>query len=497
MSSARASWTRLLLVGGAKAVFAGLAMIVPLTGVWIASSLAAHHGQAMGISLLIGALCFPIAPLAWEGWSSLRRSHKEVSGQRILTLADRMILRTLTINVAFVAVLFGAFPSSMFAALSSRGDWMLEGRTSEMAETTRTVLFNAADRLQWLHELTHPNAYEDLIDEDLTRTEEDVRPAPVIPPAPKPGPSGEAPSQETPQASSGWPMPATLHPLVAKMPAAVQTDYASVARYIAEQEPDELQRLKALHDYVADRLVYDVVALETLNMPSQRAKDVFDAKMAVCAGYSALLARMGEEAGMEIVVVSGHAREEDGSLSKLGHAWNAAKVHGGWVLIDATWDAGSVNGSQFEKEYRTEYFMTPPEVFGRSHFPSDAKWQLREDPLTLGEFVRQSTASPALDALGVRLVSPDRPVLSVDAPRMVTVQLDNPDHVDIEISVRSETERVRDCDANDDRTRFECPVPGPIGSYIGIFGEKENVQRTEFGTSWTRTQVARITLDVQ
>ena len=497
MSSPRTSWTRLLLVGGAKALFAGLAVLVPLTGVWIASSLAAHHGQAMGISLLIGALCFPIAPLAWEAWSTFRRSRKQAPGPRILTLADRLILRTLTINITFVAVLFGAFPSSMFAALSSRGDWMLDGRRGETADTARGVLFNAADRLQWLHELTHPNAYEDLIDEDLTRTDDDVRPAPVIPTAPDDAPTGETPSGDAPKTASAWPMPDTLHPLVVDIPASVQSDYASVARYIAERESDEVQRLKALHDYVADRLAYDVVALRTLNMPSQRAKDVFDAKMAVCAGYSALLARMGEEAGLEVVVVSGHAREEDGSLSKLGHAWNAAKVNGGWVLIDATWDAGAVNGSQFIKGYETAYFMTPPEIFGRSHFPSDPKWQLREDPLTLGEFVRQSTANPALDALGVRLVSPDRPVVSVDPPRMVTIQLDNPNRIDVEVSVWSETERIRDCEASDDLIRFECPVPGPNAAYIGIFGEKENIQRTEFGSSWTRSQVARITLDVQ
>ena len=49
-----------------------------------------------------------------------------------------------------------------------------------------------------------------------------------------------------------------MHPLVRAIPAEAETSYDSVAKYIAEREDDPLQRVKALHDYVADRVAYDI-----------------------------------------------------------------------------------------------------------------------------------------------------------------------------------------------------------------------------------------------
>ena len=69
----------------------------------------------------------------------------------------------------------------------------------------------------------------------------------------------------------------------------------------------------------------------------------------MCAGYANLLAAMGEAAGVEIVVVVGDA---------------------------------------FVREYEASYFMTPPEVFGLSHFPDDPKWQLVAASVSRGEFLR-------------------------------------------------------------------------------------------------------------
>jgi hypothetical protein len=44
------------------------------------------------------------------------------------------------------------------------------------------------------------------------------------------------------------------------MPRDAETDIAAVARYIKEREPDPKQRVKALHDWVADRIAYDAPA---------------------------------------------------------------------------------------------------------------------------------------------------------------------------------------------------------------------------------------------
>src|SRR4051794_26536560 len=100
----------------------------PLAGVWLASSLAAFANRATWLPVVSGLLLFPGLPLAWEGIGVLRARRDKLARvrRRFLTFSDRLILRTLFINLVFLVVLLAAFPSRAFVALSTRGDWMLD-----------------------------------------------------------------------------------------------------------------------------------------------------------------------------------------------------------------------------------------------------------------------------------------------------------------------------------------------------------------------------------
>lgn len=73
-----------------KAVAIALMIATPSLGVWGASSLAAFLGGPVWLASGAGLLLFPITPLCWEAWAA----HKRKQGKRILTLFDRLILRT-------------------------------------------------------------------------------------------------------------------------------------------------------------------------------------------------------------------------------------------------------------------------------------------------------------------------------------------------------------------------------------------------------------------
>ncbi|MCA9708727.1 MAG: transglutaminase domain-containing protein [Myxococcales bacterium] len=333
-----------------KLAFVALAVLLPLLGVWVASSLAAHFDGPLWVSLVAGGLCFPLLPLCWDAWASWRRRRRDAVRPRVLTAFDRLVLRTLVINVVFVGGLLALFPASVFEALSTRGDWMLGESEAPWADQTRRALFGTAERLSWLHDATHDNAYEDLIDPSLTQTRSDDGTAPragedrrtVEPSAPAVSP-GDL------YRTDGWPFAPTLHPAVVELPPEHETSIESVARYLVAREADPVQRVKALHDYVADRVAYDVPALRSGQFPPQDAESVFRRRTAVCAGSAALLAALGEAAGIEIVVVVGDARDSDGLFDGTGHAWNAINLDGRWYLADPTWDAGHVSGDTFSK----------------------------------------------------------------------------------------------------------------------------------------------------
>jgi hypothetical protein len=126
--------------------------------------------------------------------------------------------------------------------------------------------------------------------------------------------------------------------------------------------------------------------------------------------------------GDEIRVVAGDARTDGADLTGEGHAWNAARIGDAWVLIDATWDAGSVSDEGFTKEYGTDYLFAPPEIQGVTHFPDEPRWQLREPALTRGEFFRQPVLRPRFYADGLTLLSPDRSQVTVAGAAEVALQ---------------------------------------------------------------------------
>jgi transglutaminase/protease-like cytokinesis protein 3 len=183
-------------------------------------------------------------------------------------------------------------------------------------------------------------------------------------------------------------------------------------------------RVKALHDWVADRIAYDAPAYTAGTYPPQDAETVFRTRTAVCAGYARLMVELGRAIDEEIVYVVGDARVRD-SVSGEPHAWNAVRIDGDWYLMDVTWDAGHLDGSgRFVKRYETTSFLTPPEVFGLDHLPDEPEWQLRAQPLGRGEFNRQPMLRAAFFAVGLRLIEPARSQIDVDG--RVKLVIDNP-----------------------------------------------------------------------
>jgi hypothetical protein len=113
-----------------KALAILLMILAPLLAVWIASSLAAYLNARTVVPLVAGLALFPGLPLAWDPWAEYRRARNPRMRvrKRFLTFGDRLILRTLALNLVFLAVLLALNPERAFVALASRGDWMLGRR---------------------------------------------------------------------------------------------------------------------------------------------------------------------------------------------------------------------------------------------------------------------------------------------------------------------------------------------------------------------------------
>ncbi len=208
------------------------------------------------------------------------------------------------------------------------------------------------------------------------------------------------------------------------MPRSRETSIGAVARAIAAATPDRRRRIKALHDWVADRLEYAdveahvvvVVAPEhygprdlysactsvfvrcperdawglpplmvtwppfggdptDLDVRDQLAEHAFVRRRGVCAHYAALLQALGAAIGEEIAYVHGEAHMRDGTNGK--HAWNVARIDGYDEPLDVTWDSGYGDGTSFHRHYSDDWLFVAPAEFLTTHVPEDVRWSAR------------------------------------------------------------------------------------------------------------------------
>ncbi len=452
-----------------KMIFKGLwwafVIVTPVLAVWLASSLAVFLNGPFWAAVCAGALLFPGIPILWEFWATRRfeareakrKANQKEPRERILRFGDRLILRTLFINFIFVAALLGLFPEQSFTALSARGDWPLDHIAEQYeVEPIRESVFTVAESLEWLHNWARENPYDhgDVAPDPDSNEIGKVEVVSVDTGESDQGDGDDGEKIEIdrldqdPDTATGkadgkaaWPLSNTLHPLVANMPDGTDRDISTVAQYIAQHEEDPFSRVKALHDFVANRVAYD---LSTSGV-DQDAANVFERRTAVCEGYARLLVALGREAGEEILYIPGVSRDMGGDIAGGGHAWNAARIDGKWYLIDPTWNAGFYENGNFRKEYRTDYLFTPPEIFAVDHLPDNPKWQLLEDPITRGEFVRRPMMRTGFYRQGLVLKKPDRSQISVsDEARII---IENPRRRKVIASLFTPDEqRVARCD---------------------------------------------------
>lgn len=306
--------------------------------------------------------------------------------------------------------------------------------------------------------------------------------------------AGSRPS--TPLKAGGtvsYPLPVQLHPRVVSLPREQETDLVTVAKYLVRDERDPFQRIKALHDYVADRVAYDVPAYRSRSFPPQTPEAVFQNRKAVCAGYANLFAAMGQAAGEEIVTLTGDVPTPTEDWEFESHAWNAVRIEGEWYLVDVTWNAGHVSGDVFTREYKTEYLFMPPREFLQRHLPEEPTWQLLEKPLDRGEAMRQSrayiqehhahlldpqkprTERPAGEKRvweGIRILAPSRPGTEVRG-RFI-VELDNPKGLPAEVTIVNLQDSSREsCPPEYRGRRYACTVLSRGTYRIQVFSDAQ------------------------
>ena len=192
----------------------------------------------------------------------------------------------------------------------------------------------------------------------------------------------------------------------------------ALAAYLAQAGPADSVRVRAAYRWVTRQVAYDVntylqfgqsgVMVSTGNgaaetrLAAQKADRVLQSRMAVCQGYSNLMAALCKEMDIPAEVVAGYNKgityQQSGRIA-LNHAWNVVQVGGRWRPLDATWGAGVVEGRRYVPKYSEEFFLPAPDAFVQKHLPADPAYQLLAKPVRFADFTRATVPVDAALAL--------------------------------------------------------------------------------------------------
>lgn len=178
------------------------------------------------------------------------------------------------------------------------------------------------------------------------------------------------------------------------VPPRAAANVSSLAAHLRSALPGERDRARALYRWLVENVAYDV---DQFYNPPLLGK-VYDAgtvlrrRKGVCAEFAILFETVARQAGLEAVTVTGQAKAFSPNPRRpfltQTHNWNAVRVDGRWIALDASWGAGDVMGREFVRRPREFYFATDPAKLIWSHWPAESRWQLLERPLSQREFDR-------------------------------------------------------------------------------------------------------------
>ena len=186
-------------------------------------------------------------------------------------------------------------------------------------------------------------------------------------------------------------------------------DMWDLTTYAEENLKDKEELARFFYYWIGSNIQYDeetfskVISGEISSERFWELQDesvVYENRKGVCAGYANLYKWFLDWADIETVVISGHIRDlrnhyvELESDDNFRHAWNAIKLNDKWLLVDTTW------GTSNDKETSEYYFDIKPELSIITHYPTDNKWQLLKEPLTLEEFNKSQFIKPIWFKIG-------------------------------------------------------------------------------------------------
>lgn len=147
----------------------------------------------------------------------------------------------------------------------------------------------------------------------------------------------------------------------------VQSDAPQIqelAKDLTSGKSTDREKAKAIYDYVAQNIRYDVKKYENDEFEwDDSALKTLKLKSGVCQDYAYLTIALLRASDIEARFVEGRA----GGIFPGRHGWVEANIDGIWMTMDPTWGAGYLKDGQFIAKFNETYFEPNMEEFKKTH----------------------------------------------------------------------------------------------------------------------------------
>jgi hypothetical protein len=152
----------------------------------------------------------------------------------------------------------------------------------------------------------------------------------------------------------------------------------------------ELLDIHALiYSWITYNIVYDLEGKNSGNKLPNDPESVFKNKKCVCEGYASLYLYISEKLGLNVLKVSGTAKQSTfkaGDKLSSNHAWNVIEYRKERYLIDSTWGTGYSSEGKYVVQFTPVYFLIHPDILADSHFPDKPEYLLTKKGVSLSAF---------------------------------------------------------------------------------------------------------------
>jgi len=219
-----------------------------------------------------------------------------------------------------------------------------------------------------------------------------------------------------------------------------------LARQIQQDFTSDLDRVRAIYTWLATNVSYDLKTLyngETQINFSYTSQEDLKRKLtainthtanqtlltnkAICEGYAQAFKKTLEQLGIPCMLVGGFSKSDVSEIgtnpSQENHAWNAVKIQNKWYLVDATWGAGYTNGDNWVQRFDDFFFLTDPDKFAVTHYPSEKEWFLTKKTMTKKQFFASPIFAKSFFKNNLKLLSPVQGELFVKSDSDIIIEM--------------------------------------------------------------------------